>query len=69
MTDWNMPPGCRVSDIPGVFAEDDDAEELRDALDSEKSYSGDLESKLDSIRNELRQLIKEIDELIGEEKK
>ena len=31
MTDWNMPPGCRVSDIPGVFDEDATAEDAFEA--------------------------------------
>jgi len=68
MTDYNMPPGCRISDIPGIYADDDDREELIGKLKSEREYSRDLELQLDAVRHELRGLIEEIDRLIGKEK-
>jgi len=34
MTGWNLPPGCRVSDIPGNTAEDLEAEAFVDAFDA-----------------------------------
>jgi len=59
MTGWNLPPGCRVTDLPGNEPEDPVWEKLSDIL-YEHLDSPLTEKMIESVFDKVMELINEV---------